>query len=113
MSNRHTCPETLATQASAPTSVCRILFAVADHDPDVVRLIRGHALDEETVKLRCAVIFVAKLYTSATLEQIARAVNRDHSAVVRSIARAKHLWQSDPMFRHACDRATPAPHRPA
>ena len=58
------------------------------------------------MRMRTAVIFVAKLHTNASLNEIGRALNRDHSAVQRQIGKAKGLWVDDPDFRALCGRIT-------
>lgn len=98
-------PQSVAHHASAPLDVVRLLFAVAESDPEVVRLIRSAATDQETVRLRRAVIWASKFHTNASLPAIGRALNRDHSSVLRSLEETKVIWLADPTFRHLCDRA--------
>ena len=100
-----TSPESIAHHANAPLGVCRLLFAVAESDEEVVRLIRSAATDQETVRLRRAVIWASKFHTCASLPEIGRALNRDHSSVLRSLEETKVIWLADPTFRHLCDRA--------
>lgn len=95
-------PRQLARDADAPLAVVRFLFAAAEDDPTLVRLIRGGALDQETVKLRRAIIWVSKLRTSASLRQIGRALNRDHSSIERSLNEAETMYVDDPSFRDLC-----------
>lgn len=97
-------PRQLARDADAPLAVMRILFAVADNDPTLVRLIRGGVIDQETMRLRKAVVCVAKWHTSASLPQIGRALARDHSSIQRLIGDAKALYAEDRQFRGLCDR---------
>lgn len=119
---RYADPKTLARAANAPWVVCRILWAVAEGDDENIRLIRSPATDEETLRQRRAVIWAAKLHTSASLPEIGRALNRDHSAILRGLEEAKGLFLADPDFRHLCERIgrvvpvhtidTPAPASP-
>lgn len=95
-------PRQLARNADAPLAVVRILFAAAENDPSLVRLIRGGALDQETVRLRRAIIWESKLRTSASLPQIGRALNRDHSSVQRALKEAEAMHVDDPSFRALC-----------
>lgn len=97
-------PRTLARDADAPLAVVRFLFAAAENDPSLVRLIRGGALDQETVRLRRAVIWVSKLRTSASLYQIGRALNRDHSSIQRALNEAEVMHVEDDIFRALCRR---------
>lgn len=98
-------PRSIAHHANAPLDVVRLLFAVAEGDADVVRLIRSAATDQETVRLRRAVIWASKFHTNASLPAIGRALNRDHSSVLRSLEETKVIWLADPDFRHMCDTA--------
>lgn len=95
-------PRTLARNADAPLAVVRILFAAADNDPTLVRLIRGGAMDQETVRLGRAVVWLSKLRTSASLPQIGRALNRDHSTIQRALADAEAMHVEDASFRDLC-----------
>ena len=54
--------------------------------------------------LRRAIVTAAKWHTSATLEQIGRVFNRNHSTVQRWLAEAKVLYVEDPAFRAFSDR---------
>ncbi|NIJ18463.1 chromosomal replication initiation ATPase DnaA [Sphingomonas naasensis] len=109
----YTSPEALARHAAGDCSgerraqvlaVCKLLFAVAENDFETIRLIRSEAFDEETLRLRRAVIWVAKLHTNASLPEIGRAINRDHSVVQRSIEETKVIWLADMEFRALCER---------
>ncbi|PQM27672.1 hypothetical protein CVO77_03625 [Sphingopyxis lindanitolerans] len=95
-------PRQLARDADAPLAVVRFLFAAAEDDPTLVRLIRGGALDQETVKLRRAIILVSKLHAYASLPQIGRALNRDHSSIQRSLNEAIQMLVEDASFRALC-----------
>lgn len=100
----HLDPRTLARDADAPLPVVRILFAAAEDDDDVIRLIRGPLIDHETLRLRRAVIWVAKTRTSASLPQIGRALGRDHSSIQRQFDEAEELFASDISFQQLCRR---------
>lgn len=95
-------PRSLARDADAPLPVVRILFAAAEDDPVLVRLIRGPLMDHETLRLRRAVIWVAKTRTSASLPQIGRALGRDHSSIQRSFDEAEDMFASDASFQELC-----------
>lgn len=95
-------PRTLARDADAPLSVVRILFAAAEDDPVLVRLIRGPLMDHETLRLRRAVIWLAKTRTSASLPQIGRALGRDHSSIQRSFDAAEEMFARDVSFQALC-----------
>lgn len=97
-------PDDLARHARAPVIVCKLLFAAADGHRGSVRAIRSSDKDEEVVRQRRAVIWAAKFHTSASLPEIGRALNRDHSAVQRSLEETKILWLADPDFRDMCER---------
>lgn len=102
--DRYASPRSLARAANAPWSVCRILFAVADGDEANIRMIRSPATDEDTIRQRLAVIWAAKLHTSASLPEIGRALNRDHSAILRGLERAKGMFLASAEFRSLCER---------
>lgn len=104
-------PRQLAHDADAPILVVRLLFAAAEDDADVVRLLRGPAIDQETVRLRRAVIYLARLRAGASFPQIARALNRDHSSVNRALDQA---WEdfADPSFRRLCQDIYARAHKP-
>lgn len=102
--NRYASPHALARAANAPWAVCRILWAVAEGDEENIRLIRSPATDEETLRQRLAVIWAAKLHTNASLPEIARALNRDHSRIVRGLESAKGLFLADHEFRALTER---------
>ncbi len=97
-------PRKLARDADAPLAVVRFLFAAAEDDPTLVRLIRGAGLDQETVRLRRAIIWVSKLRTSASLPEIGRALNRDHSSIQRALNEAEAMHVEDGEFRALCHR---------
>lgn len=97
-------PHQLARDADAPLDVVRFLFEAAEYDSAVVRLIRGAAIDQETVRLRRAIIWVSRLHTTASLPQIGRALNRDHSSVQRSLMQADSMYVNDSTFRDLCRR---------
>lgn len=101
---RYETPRGLAVAAGAPLPVCKLIFAVAENDPDNIALIRSPRIDPDTIRQRRAVIWVAKLHTSLSLPDIGRALNRDHSSVLRSLNEAKELWLGDPTFRHDCEK---------
>lgn len=105
-------PRQLARDADAPLNVVRYLFAAAQGDVTLVRLIRGPDIDHETVRLRRAIIWVAKFRTSASLPQIGRALNRDHSRIHRALEQAEADFVGDPDFRRLCKEIEGAVHKP-
>ena len=105
-------PRQLARDADAPLNVVRYLFAAAQGDVTLVRLIRGPDIDHETVRLRRAIIWVAKFRTSASLPQIGRALNRDHSRIHRALEQAEADFVGDPDFRRLCKEIEGGVHKP-
>ncbi len=99
-------PEQMARHANAPVRVCNLVFAVAEDDPDVIRLVRGPSFDAETLRLRRAVIWTARMREGASYPEIGRALNRDHSSIVRLFGSAVVAWCDDLDFRALCDRIT-------
>lgn len=106
MIDRYSSPEALAREARAPLPVCRLVFAVAEHDSDTIRLMRSGALDEDSVRLRWAVILVAKLHTKSSLEEIGRALNIHHSVVKRAIDSMMRRWLVDEELRLIAGKLT-------
>ena len=97
-------PRDLAAHANVPLPVVRLMFAAAGNDAETVRLLRSASIDRETMWLRRAIITAAKWHTSATLEQLGRAFNRDHSTIQRWLADAKAMHAEEPEFRAFSDR---------
>ena len=106
MGVQYASPEHLARHASAPVAVCKLLFAVANDDWDVISLVRGPSMDQETVRLRRAVIWASRLRAGASYPEIGRALNRDHSSVIRLFGSSVVAWCDDLEFRGLCDRIT-------
>ena len=97
-------PEALAKACGAPFAVCSFVFAAAGYDPEAVALIRSDAREMITVEMRRAVVWCSKFHTSATLLDIGKALNRDHSTVLRCLYGAKLQWLNDADFRGECER---------
>lgn len=97
-------PRHLARHSQTWVGIARLIFAVAENDAENIKLIRSSSIDEDTMRQRRAVIWAAKMSTTASLPVIARALNRDHSSVLRSMEEAEKLYVEDPTFRALCKR---------
>jgi hypothetical protein len=108
--DRYSSPEALASAANAPLVVCQLIFVITEGDRENIRLIRsGHdVLDSETIRQRSAVSWAARSGTHSSFPQIGRALNLDHSAVLRGYNRAKLLRRTDREFRHMTDQLAAA-----
>ena len=94
----------LASASGAPFAVCSFVFAAAGHDPEAVALIRSEARDRISVEMRRAVVWCSKLHTPVTFVDIGKALNRDHSSIMRCLYGAKLQWLNDAEFREECER---------
>lgn len=97
---------TLAARAfwsNSPEAVWRLIYAAADNDPDVISEFRGADIHRDLSDQRHAIAWVARNHIGASLPQIGRALNRDHSTIHRSCRRAVHLRAQRPDFRAMCD----------
>ncbi|MDP5279921.1 helix-turn-helix domain-containing protein [Sphingomonas sp. DG1-23] len=101
---RYLSPVHLARDADAPLAVCRLIFTVAEHDAEVISMIRGPRMDEETMDMRRLVIVVARRHLAVPFPRIGRAMNRDHSAVIRTFRNADTQWREDRDFRLRANR---------
>lgn len=99
-------PRQLAKHSGTWVGIARLIFAVAENDAENIKLIRSSSIDEDTMRQRRAVIWAAKLSTTASLPIIARGLNRDHSSVLRSMEEAERLYVEDVTFRALCKRIT-------
>ena len=99
IANRYASAETLAKAANTRVGVCQMLRAAAGGDVEVVKQIRSPALDAEPIRRRVAVMWAANRYTNASTTEIGRALNRDHSQVVRGLDSAEALLVRDGDFR--------------
>lgn len=108
MGVRYASPEHLARCAGAPVQVCKLVFAVAESDPVMVAALRSDSTDEDTVRMRRAVLWTAKLHTNASFPEIARALGKDHSSLIRSLGRAVVQWADDHTFRALCAKIATA-----
>ena len=109
--NRYENASALARASDSPEKVCRLIFALGGDEAGVMDLRgstdRGPAPrddgGEPDIRLqRHAIVWVARHYTGATFEQIARAMNKDHSVIVRSHTKGRTLIISSRAFRKLC-----------
>ncbi|PXA94586.1 hypothetical protein DMC47_20515 [Nostoc sp. 3335mG] len=98
MIDRNESPEALAQVANVPIELSRLVFAAAGCSEGVA-LLRSPGRGEILVGQRHAVAWAARDYLGATYEQIGRAINRDHSVVVRGYNAARRMRRNDPEFR--------------
>jgi len=101
--DRYANPQSLAEVTRAPVEVCKLIFEMGGCR-EGVEIIRSNARDMIVCEQRHAISWVARNYIGATFEQIGRALNLDHSVIVRSYARARLLRKMDPDFVDMSDR---------
>lgn len=89
----------LARIASAPLSVCELIFAITEGDPKHIALLRDGRGDSVTWEERYAIIWVARSFTRSSFPQIGRAMASDHSSIIRGYNRAKYLHRTSSEFR--------------
>lgn len=101
--DRYESADALAKVTRSPVEVCRLIFALGV-DREGVSLIRSDGRDMITCEQRHAISWVARDFIGATYEQIGRALNLDHSVIVRGYNRARLLRKLDPEFRQMSDQ---------
>ncbi len=104
--DRYSSPEALARVASAPLSVCRLIFFVTEGDREHITLLRDGRGDSVTWEERYSIIWVARSFTHSSFSQIGRAMASDHSSIIRGYNRAKLLRRTSREFRALTDRLT-------
>lgn len=102
--DRYASPKALALCSNSPEPVCRLVFAIADDDRESIALLRGERGHAILWEQRHAVSWVAREFIGASFPQIGRALNCDHTVIVRGYSRAKLLRRIDPDFRDMSDR---------
>jgi hypothetical protein len=99
--DRYRDAESMAAITEAPLSVCRMIFhAATERD---VRELRSDSHEDRLCRKRHAIAWVGRERAGATFAQIGKALNRDHSVIVRSHACAEQLRRDDEEFRTFCD----------
>jgi len=101
--DRYASPQSLAVVTAAPVEVSKLVFEMGGCR-EGVELLRSNARDMIVCEQRHAISWVARNFIGATFEQIGRALNLDHSVIVRSYARARLLRKMDPDFVDMSDR---------
>ena len=101
--DRYASPQALAEVTCAPVDVCKLVFEMGGCR-EGVELLRSDARDMIVCEQRHAISWVARNFIGATFVQIGRALNHDHSVIVRSFDRARLLRKMDPDFCDLCDR---------
>lgn len=102
--DRYASPEALSRVASAPLSICQLIFFVTEGDRQHIALLRkDHRGDEITCQERYAITWVARQFTHCSFPQIGRALACDHSAIIRGYNRAIVLRAGSREFRALTD----------
>jgi len=97
--DRYSCPEALSRVSSAPLVVCRLIFFVTQGDRSHIAMLRDGRGDSETWAERYAIIWVARQFTHHSFPDIGRALNSDHSSIIRGYNRAKMLMHTSQEFK--------------
>lgn len=112
--DRYGSPEALSTVSTAPLVICQLIFFVTEGDRGHIAMLRDGRGDSETWLERYAIIWVARQFTHHSFPEIGRALNNDHSSVIRGYNRAKLLRRTCREFQVLTDvliRKLPRRHR--
>jgi len=102
--DRYSSPRALALVSNSPEPVCRLVFTISENDRESICLLRGERGNAILWEQRHAVSWVAREFIGASFPEIGRALNCDHTVIVRGYNRAKLLRRIDPDFRDMSDR---------
>lgn len=101
--DRYSSPECLSQVSSAPLVICQLVFFVTEGDRVHIAMLRDGRGDAETWLERYAIIWVARQFAHHSFPEIGRALNSDHSSVLRGYNRAKMLRLTNREFQALTD----------